>query len=115
MARTKPTESFAIKRRRGKPALGKKPSKMVLRRLYVKEEKSIREIANLRGCTKDMVARALKEYGIEARSNASRSRLWTIPLKDLEVAIRQKGLRGAANDLGVDDSTLKHHLKTRIS
>jgi len=113
MERTKHSEQPGEKRGRGKPPIGTKPSKAVLRRLYVTESRSIREIGNLQGCTKDMVARALKEYGIEARTNASRSRLRTIPLQDLEAAIRDKGLRGAARDLGVDHSTLRHHLKVR--
>lgn len=95
--------------------MGSKASKTVLRRLYVGESRSIREIASLLGCTKDMVYRALKEYGIEARTKASRSQLRTIPLEDLKSAVRGKGLRGAARDLGVDHSTLRHHLKVRSS
>jgi hypothetical protein len=113
MARIKPSELSGNKRGRGKPPLGSKPNKKVLQRLYVREARSIREVANLQGCTKDMVYRALKEYGIEARPNASRSQLRKIPLTDLEAAIRDKGIRGTARDLGIDEGTIRHHLKVR--
>lgn len=99
--------------KRGRPPTGLTPSREDLVQLYVKEEKSIREVAVALGRSKDMVARALKGYGIESRSNASRSRLRTIPLRDLEATVCQKGLRRAARDLGVDHSTLKHHLNVR--
>jgi hypothetical protein len=66
VARPKNTGVIGIGRKRGKPPLGSKPIKIVLQRLYVKEARSIREVADLLGCTKDMVARALKEYGIES-------------------------------------------------
>ena len=32
-------------------------------------------------------------------------------LKDLEAAVKEKGIRGAARDLGIDESTLRHYLK----
>jgi DNA-binding CsgD family transcriptional regulator len=115
MARMKKLEQSSQKRGRGRPPTGLTPRKEDLVRLYVKEEKSIREVAEALGRSKDIVARAFKRYGIEARANASRSRLRTSPLRDLEAAVRQKGLRGTARDLGVDHSTLQHHLKVRSS
>ena len=115
MERIKPSEPSGHKRGRGKPPIGSKPSKTVLQRLYVREANSVREIADLQGCTKDMVYRALKEYGIQARTNASRSQLRTIPLRDLEAAIRHKGIRGTARELGIDEGTIRHHLKARKS
>ena len=48
-----------------KPARAQKSEKVVLRKLYVDQSKSIRAIAASLGCKKDMVFRALKEYGIE--------------------------------------------------
>jgi DNA invertase Pin-like site-specific DNA recombinase len=47
---------------------GEKPSKSEMRRLYIKESKSIREVAEVLGCSKDMVYRTLGEYGIEIRT-----------------------------------------------
>lgn len=101
--------------RRGRPPSGLAPSKQVLVRLYSKEGKSIREIGETLKCTKDMVARALKAHGIEARANASRSRLRTIELATLEEGVREKGIRGYARQLGVTEGTLRHHLKIRKS
>jgi hypothetical protein len=79
----------------------------------VKESRSIREIADLQGCTKDMVARALKEYGIEARTKVRRSGLKKHGLQALRAAARKKGVRGTARELGVNPSTLRHHLQVR--
>ena len=86
-----------------------------LLRLYTKEGKSIREIGEILKCSKDMVARALKAYGIEARSKASRSRLRIIELSVLEEAVKNKGIRGYARELGITEGALRHHLKGRIS
>jgi len=68
MARIKYKEVAGLKVKRGKPASGKKPGKAELKRLYIKESKSIRKVADVLGCSKDMVYRALKECGIERRS-----------------------------------------------
>jgi hypothetical protein len=113
MARIKYKEAIGLEVNRERPPAGPPPSKADLVRLYVKESRSVRDVAAALGCSKDAVHRALKQYGIAARSNASRSRLRTIPIRDLKAAIRDKGLRGAARDLGVDHSTLHHHLKVR--
>ena len=86
-----------------------------LLRLYTKEGKSIREIGEILKCSKDMVARALKAYGIEARSKASRSRLRIIELSVLEEAVKNKGIRGYARELGITEGALRHHLKVRKS
>ena len=106
-------EAIGLEVKRGRPPAGPAPSKADLIKLYVKEERSVRDVAAALGCSKDMVHRAMKAYGINARPNASRSRLRTISLLDLEAAIREKGLRGAARDLGVDHSTLRHHLRVK--
>ena len=84
-----------------------------IRRLYVVKSKSIREVAEIIGCTKDMVYRTLKEYGIETRANKRRSKLRNIKQSVLEREIKSKGIRGYARELGVDESTLRHHLKAR--
>lgn len=82
--------------------------------MYLKELKSIREIAESLKCTKDMVYRSLKEYGIETRNNNRRSRLKDINLSTLDKEIKRKGIRGYARELRVDESTLRHHLKRRL-
>lgn len=96
-----------------KPVKGSKPEKLLLQQLYVKESKSIREIAKLLGCTKDMVFRSMRDYGIETRSNKRRSQLKDIKLFDLEKEVKRKGIRAYARELGVDERTLRHHLKIR--
>jgi DNA-binding transcriptional ArsR family regulator len=113
MAKIRNREALGPGLKRGRPPVGPAPSKADLVRLYIKESRSVRHVATSLGCSKDAVYRALKQYGITARSNASRSRLRTIPLQDLNAAVREKGLRGTARDLGVDHSTLRHHLKVR--
>ncbi|MBN2241860.1 MAG: helix-turn-helix domain-containing protein [Acidobacteria bacterium] len=97
------------------PRPAAKPARADLQKLYVREGKSIREVAALLGCTRDMVHRALREYGIEARPVARRSRLQEIPLEKLEAEIAAQGLRGAARAFGVDHSTLAQHVRGRRS
>jgi transposase-like protein len=113
MARIKYKEAIGLKVKRGRPAAGTSPSKADLIRLYVKESRSVRDVAATLGCSKDAVHRALNHYDIAVRSNASRSRLRTIPLTDLETAIRDKGIRGTARELGVAEGTIRHHLKVQ--
>jgi len=92
-----------------------RPTKKRLERLYVKEGRSIRETASRLDCSKDMVARALKEYGIVARSGIGRrrSQLTRYRLSDLRASIRAQGIRATARNLGVCEGTLRHYLKTR--
>ena len=114
MARIKYQEAIGLEVKRGRPPLGPAPSKADLVRLYVKEGRAVRDVAAELGCSKDAVHRGLRTYGIKARSNASRSRLRTIPLRDLKAAIRAKGISGTARDMGVDEGTIRHHLKVRV-
>ena len=111
MTRIRYQEAIGLEVKRGRPAKGKKPSKQEILELYIKAAKPIREVADELGCTKDMVHRALAEYGIKARSNASRSKLRTIPLRDLEAKVNVKGIRGTARDMGIHENTLRHYLK----
>ena len=113
MARIKYKEAIGEGVRKGKPSIGEKPTKSELKRLYIRETRSIREIAEILGCTKDRVHRALKEYGIETRSNKRRSKLKDFNTSVLEKGIKRKGIRRYARELEVDESTLRHHLKKR--
>ena len=113
MARIKYQEALGLEVKRGRPAKGNKPLKKEIIKLYVKESKSIREVAKELRCTKDMVARALINYGITRRSSAPRSSLIKYDLKTLEAGILTKGLRGFGRDLGVNPSTLLHYMRVR--
>jgi hypothetical protein len=113
MARIKYQEVIGLEVKRGRPPAGPSPSRTDLVKLYVKEERSVRDVAAALGCSKDAVHRGLKQYGIAARTNASRSKLRTIPLRDLKAAIRAKGIRETARNMGIDEGTIRHHLKVR--
>ncbi len=95
-----------------KPAKGPKPSKADLKRLYIKESRSVRNIAELLGCSKDMVYRALTEHGIERRTHTNkRSQLEEYDLNTLKRDIRSKGYNQVAADLGVHNATLRRHIE----
>lgn len=111
MGRIKYQGTIGIEVRRGHPPTGPAPTKDQLVRLYVKESRSVRDVAATLGYSKDAVHRALKDYGVKTRSSVSRSKLRTIPFRDLEAGVREKGMRGTARDLGVDEGTLRHPLK----
>jgi transposase-like protein len=113
MGRIKYQEAAGLEVKRGRPPVGPAPSKADLVKLYVKEGRSVRDVGAVLGITKDMVHRTLRKYGIEVRTAARRSKLRTIPLRDLKAAVREKGLRGTARELGIDKGTLRHHLKVR--
>jgi transposase len=97
----------------GRPPSGKAPSKKILLRLYAKEGKSIREISEALNCSKDIIARALKAYGIEARTRVRRSGLAKYDREALESSVRTKGVRGTALELGVNASTLSRFLRSK--
>lgn len=96
MARIKYQEAVGLEVKRGKPAKGKKPEKKELHRLYVKESKSIREVAEVLCCSKDMVYRALKKYGVERRLRINRSKLRVYYLAYLKGEIKKKGYKEVA-------------------
>jgi transposase-like protein len=95
----------------GRPPSGRAPSKKVLLRLYAEEGKSIRQIGETLNCSKDMVARALKAYGIEARAKTKRSQLRDFPREKLKSQVSKKGIRGLARELGIHENTLRNYLK----
>jgi len=112
MIRITDKEAIDQKAMKSRPSISKKPTKTDLRRLYISESKSIREVAEILGCSKDMVYRTLKKYRIARRSNACRSKLRKYKLITLEKGIHEKGLRGFAAELGVHENTLRHYLNT---
>ncbi len=95
-----------------RPAKGPKPSKVDLKRLYVKESRSVRNIAELLECSKDMVYRALREYRIQRRTHTEkRSQLLDYDLRNLKREIRAKGYNQVATELGVHNTTLRRHVE----
>jgi len=113
MARIKYKEAIGLKAERGKPSKGEKPSESELKRLYIKESRSIRVVAKALRCSKDMVYRSLKEYGIELRSKTRRSQLRVYELDYLRSEIDSKGYKQVAADLGVGVTTLRDYMKAK--
>ena len=107
MARIKYKEAAGIKVKRGRPTKSRKPNKADLLMLYIKESKSIREIAEIIGCSKDMVYRSLNKYGIKTRKRSKRSKLKNIDKSYLEKEVQVKGVTKLAKELSVDIRTLK--------
>jgi transposase-like protein len=101
MARIKYQEAAGLQVKRVRPPAGPPPSKADLVKLYVQESRSIRDVAAALGCSKDAVHRAFRKYRIKARAGARRrSALLKYRLSDLKAAIRDKGIRGTARELG---------------
>jgi len=111
MARIKYKEVAGLEAKRGKPSKGKKPSKNKLKKLYVQESRSIREVADILGCSKDRVYRALKEYSIERSPKTRKSQLRVHSLKYLKDKIAKKGYKQAAIELGVGVTTLRDYMR----
>jgi len=89
-----------------------KPSKSELFKLYNNESMSIRETAETLGCSKDMVYRALNEYGIERRDHRmKKSQLRDYDLSFLKREIKNKGYNRVASELGVHNTTLRRYVK----
>jgi transposase-like protein len=110
MARIKYKEAANIEVKKGKSSIGKKPSKETLHKIYVEESRSIREIADILGCSKDMIYRALKEYGIDRRPDNKRSKLRNYDKSFLKKSVREKGITKAAKELSVNKNTLKKYI-----
>ncbi len=111
MARLKYKEAIGMKVNKGRPAIGIKPDKGELERLYVKESQSIREVAEELRCSKDMVYRALRKYGIERRPHTWEPKLSKYGIEFLRETVKKKGYRKRAQELGVDKSTLYRYLR----
>jgi predicted transcriptional regulator len=91
-----------------------KLNKKDLKRFYIKERRSIRDIANILGCSKDMVYQSLKKYEIQRRSHVEkRSKLQEYDLSFLKKEIRKKGFNEVAYELGVHNTTLRRYIKKR--
>jgi len=107
-------KALGLETKRGKPAKGNKPGKDELKRLYIKESKSIREVADVLGCSKDMVYRALEKFNIEIRPKTRRSQLRIYKLDYLRSEIDNKGYKQVAAELGVGITTLRDYMRNNI-
>jgi len=113
MARIKYKEVAGLEVKKGKPSIGMKPIKADLKKLYVRESKSIREVADVLGYSKDMVYRTLKECGIERRSGIKRTKLRDYKPSYLRKELKEKGPEKVARELCVTTRTLRKHTKNR--
>jgi transposase len=110
----RPSETEFRKKGPGRPPSGRAPSEKALLRLYVEEGKSFREIGKILNCSKDIVARALKTYGIKARTKIRRSALTKYDREALEASAKVKGVRGTAEEFRVNASTLSRFLRSKV-
>lgn len=106
---------IAIKPKRGRPPWKKKPSKEDLEKLYVKEGKSIREVAETLDYPKEIVLRCLQRYGIKRRPPGRRKRLKENDYDSILEMIALKGLRKTAEDLGVSRQTLWRYIRDKTT
>lgn len=58
-----------------------------------------------------MVARSLKEHGIERRMRTSNKKLAHYSMENLVADVQEKGIRGLARDLGVTEGAIRYHLR----
>ena len=113
MGRIKYKEVAGLEVKRGRPTKATNPSESQLKKLYTKESRSIREIAEIIGCSKDMIHRTLKEYKIERRSHVKRLKLEKYDIDFIKDTVKKKGYRRGAQELGVNKSTLYRYLRKR--
>ncbi len=96
----------------GRPAKPR-PTRGELARLYVVEGRAVRDVAAVLGCSKDLIYRALAEYGLKRRPNAKRSKLRAHDPGVIRGKVETLGFLGAAEALGVDASTLRRFMAAR--
>lgn len=113
MARIKYKEAAGLEVKKGRPPRGTISGKTELEKLYTQESLSIREIAEILGCTKDMIYRSLKEYDIERRDRLFKSKLNKYSFEFLEKEIKNKGYMQVASELEVETHTLVVHFNRR--
>lgn len=102
----------ACKGKPGRPPSGRAPARKDLSRLYVREGKSIREVAEALNCTKDMVYRTLAAYSLKRRTKGQRRlKLMDYDPSFLQREVRKKGQVRMAEELGVNQSTLSRYLR----
>ena len=69
-------------------------------------------MAEVLGCSKDMVYRTMKEYNIQRRKHVEkRSQLKNFDLAYLKKEIKLKGFNQVALELGIHNTTLRRFMK----
>lgn len=111
MARIKYKEAMGFESKRGRPSIGNKPGKTELKKLYLKESKSIREIAEILGCSKDMVYRTIHKYGIKKEKKTRKGKLKGITLEYIEKSLKNKTKVKLAEELGVTRQGLNKRIR----
>jgi transposase len=79
-------------------------------RMYVREQKSSRDIAAIMGLGDATIRRRLKAAGIPARSNARRSRLRKLDQAALFASIEEIGVNRTAKRFKIIERTLRYYL-----
>ena len=88
--------------------------KELLEALYLKENKSIRDIADLLGWKKDKVHSLLKQHGIKRDKRIRKGKLTGITLELLEIEFEKKTKVQVAKELGVSRQSLhERYLKLK--
>lgn len=111
MARIKYKEAVGFEPKRGRPSIGNKPVESELKKLYVEESKSIREIAEILGCSKDMIYRTIHEYGIKKEKETRKGKLKGITLEYIENSLKNKTKVKLAEELGVTRQGLNKRIR----
>lgn len=88
-----------------------KREKELLEALYLKEDKSIRDIADLLGWKKDKVHWWLRKYGIRREKRIRKGKLSGITLVYLEKELKNKTKVQVAEELGVSRQALNKRIK----
>ena len=110
MSRIKYREAIGQEVKRGRPRIGPTPSKADLVRLYIREGRSVREVARILGVTKDAIHRALKANEMPSRTPAKRSRLRDLDQTALFSDIVLFGVNKTAERRNIPLRTLKDYL-----
>ena len=89
----------------GRP-VGPRPSKAVLKGLYVEQGLSLRATAKALGVSKEAVLKGLAESGIKPHRRVKPSRLAVYGITELRRRVQTDGLRATARALDVSPPTL---------
>ena len=95
--------------RGGRPSKAR-PARADLELLYVLEARAVRDVDAVLGVSKDMVARALREYGLTARPPAKRSRLRALDQGRLFADLAEFGINRTAEKYGIPRRTFLSYL-----
>lgn len=84
--------------------------KEILEALYIKQGKTIREIADLLGWKKDKVHWWLQKYDIKRDKRIRKTKITDLSLEYLEREFDTKSKKQVAKDLGISRATLYNYL-----